>query len=73
MPMELLPQFMQTIAKFLPFQYFVSFPIGIILGKLGWVEIIQGIGSQIFWIGLLFWISRLLWAKGYREFEAVGR
>ena len=73
MPIELLPRTMQIIATFLPFRYFVSFPIETILGKLSVMGIVQGIGLQIFWIMIFYWLSKVLWTKGYREFEAVGR
>jgi ABC-2 type transport system permease protein len=47
-PLQLMPQIVQDIARYLPFQLFKYYPIQLILGRLSPAEIIQGYLMGIF-------------------------
>lgn len=71
-PIELLPEPLRTIAYHLPFRLMMSFPIEIIMGRLGVNEILLGFVSVTVWIGILLITYRILWARGIRQFSAFG-
>ena len=72
LPIDLMPEAVQKIIFYLPFQYLVYFPVNIYLGRLDTIEIIQGLAIQTFWVFALWGLMRLAWARGIRHFEAVG-
>ena len=71
-PLDLLPAFAQTIAKALPFQLFVYFPIQLILGRLSPQELGWNIAMQLIWLALGIFGFRLIWREGIKRFSAVG-
>jgi ABC-2 type transport system permease protein len=71
-PLQLMPQMIQNIARFLPFQLFKYYPIQLILGRLTPAEIIQGYLMGFFWLGVALLSFRWIWSKGVKKFSAVG-
>ncbi len=71
-PLELMPGFVQSIARFLPFQMFKYFPIQLILGKLSPAEMVQGFGMSLAWLAVSYALFRYVWKKGLTKFSAVG-
>ena len=72
-PLDLLPSWAYSIAKFLPFYYQMYFPGAIFTGRLKEPSaVLQGIGIQIFWVIALLGIAHLLWVRGLRRHTAVG-
>jgi len=71
-PLQLMPQIVQDIALYLPFQLFKYYPIQLILGRLSAAEIIQGYLMGIFWliVSLVFFLW--VWRNGVKKFSAVG-
>jgi ABC-2 type transport system permease protein len=71
-PMTLMPEWVQRIAYYLPFQWTFFFPINALVGKVGTIELLSGLGMQLLWIliGLVF--VRIIWHFGVRRFSAVG-
>lgn len=71
-PMALMPEWVQQVARYLPFQWTFSFPIEALIGKLSTEELLAGLGNQVFWIltGTLF--VMVVWKHGIRRFSAVG-
>lgn len=69
-PIILMPDLLRKIMLFLPFRFFLSFPIEILLSSLQ-TNILVGFISGIFW--LFFWL--LLWLvlfkKGVKKYSAV--
>ncbi len=49
-PLPLMPDWVQTLAMFLPFQWAFYFPIECLAGDLSSVELLRGLGAQVFWI-----------------------
>ncbi|MCU0482286.1 MAG: ABC-2 family transporter protein [Anaerolineae bacterium] len=71
-PLELLPPLMQQIAYLLPFRWFVSFPIEVLLGWIPTDQIIIGMGIQLVWIIALVTVSIGVWKLSLRRYGAVG-
>lgn len=71
-PIRLLPGWMQTLAKILPFRYMSAFPVEILTGLLDQQEIISGLLIQVGWTVAALLLYRLVWTRGIRHYEAVG-
>ena len=59
-PLPLMPDWVQTIARFLPFQWAFYFPIESLVGDLSNEELVRGLFVQLLWIliGLAIFRSR---------------
>ncbi len=73
LPIDLFPAFLERVARFLPFQYRIFFPISVYNGQLNNSQIIYGTGIMLGWILTLALITYKLWQKGIKKYEAVGR
>jgi ABC-2 type transport system permease protein len=71
-PIALLPDWLQTIARLLPIQAIYSVPLGMLLGKGDGADPWWGIGLQLGWIVVLWGLARVLWRAGLRRYESVG-
>lgn len=71
-PISLLPTPVQVLAQLLPFRWFVSFPVELLLGRLSPREALLGFGAQLIWLLLAFGLLKLLWRASTRRFTAVG-
>jgi len=71
-PLTLMPQIIQDIARYLPFQLFLYYPIQLILGKLSAAQIIQGFVSGGIWLVISILLFNLVWRNGVKQFSAVG-
>ena len=72
-PIALLPDWLQAVARLLPIQAIYSVPLGIMLGNSDGASAWYGIGLQIGWIVVLWALALVLWRAGLRQYEAVGR
>ena len=71
-PLQLMPQVIQSIARFLPFQLFMYLPIQIIQGNLNTSEILQGYLTGVLWLVAALILFRWVWREGVKRFSAVG-
>ncbi len=71
-PIRLLPGWMQTLAKILPFRYMSAFPVEILTGQLSTKQILLGFLFQSGWALSAWLLYRLIWRRGIRHYEAVG-
>ncbi len=71
-PLTLMPQTIQDVAVYLPFQLFKYLPTQLILGKLSAAEIARGYVVGAVWLILAFIIFRFIWNRGLKQFSAVG-
>ena len=71
-PLSLMPDWVQTLADFLPFQWAFQFPIDVLLGRLPSGEVWLGIGIQVFWSLACLGLTAVVWRRGVRRFAAVG-
>jgi ABC-2 type transport system permease protein len=71
-PLTLMPELVQDIARCLPFQLFIYHPIQMILGKLSTAQIVQGYVMGVVWLVVAIVLFRWVWRKGIERFSAVG-
>jgi ABC-2 type transport system permease protein len=71
-PMSLMPEWVQRLAGFLPFQWTFGYPIESLIGALTPGELIGGLGMQALWIGIGILLVNVVWRFGIRRFSAVG-
>jgi ABC-2 type transport system permease protein len=71
-PLQLMPEMIQRIAKFLPFQLFMYLPIQIIQGNLTADEIRQGYITGILWLMIAIVLFFRIWREGVKRYSAVG-
>jgi ABC-2 type transport system permease protein len=70
-PMTLMPDWVQTLAWFLPFQWTFFFPIETLVGNYSNAELLRGLGMQLFWILAGIAIFSLVWRRAVRHYTAV--
>ncbi len=70
-PMTLMPDWVQTLAWFLPFQWTFFFPIETLVGDYSNAELLRGLGMQVFWILVGIAIFSLVWRRAVRHYTAV--
>jgi len=71
-PLELMPDWAQDVAGFLPFQWSFYFPIQSLVGDLTTRELLGGLAMQAFWIVVLTALASLIWRFAVRRYSAVG-
>ena len=71
-PLTLMPPVIQEIARYLPFQLLIYFPIELILGNLTQAQIIQGFVSGAIWLAVSILAFNAIWRNGVRRYSAVG-
>jgi ABC-2 type transport system permease protein len=71
-PLSLLPRPLQILASVLPFRWTTSFPVELLLGRVGFTDALYGLAAQAAWLGLCLLLLRLVWRAGLRVYTAVG-
>lgn len=71
-PMPLMPEWVQEISRFLPFQWAFYFPIESLVGDMSNAELLRGLGAQLLWILIGLAIFRVAWRYAIRRYSAVG-
>jgi ABC-2 type transport system permease protein len=71
-PLTLLPGPLQAIAAVLPFRWTTSFPVELLLGRIGFTQALIGMAVQLAWLGVWLVLLRLVWRAGVRVYSAVG-
>lgn len=71
-PLQLMPDWVESLAAWFPFKWTFQFPIEVLIGRLDRLEVITGIAYQAAWaigLGLLF---NFVWRRAINRYEAVG-
>jgi ABC-2 type transport system permease protein len=71
-PLPLMPDWVQDITRFLPFQWAFYFPIESLVGDMSTEELLRGLGAQVLWILIGFAIFRFAWKHAIKRYTAVG-
>jgi ABC-2 type transport system permease protein len=71
-PMPLMPDWVQELARFLPFQWAFYFPIEALVGDMSGTELLRGLAAQLLWILIGLAIFRIAWRFAIRRYSAVG-
>jgi len=71
-PLQLMPKVVQGIARYLPFQLQIYFPIQLLQNKLSTAEILQGFLVGLVWLVIAIFLFNRIWRAGIKRFSAVG-
>ncbi|MBI3152780.1 MAG: ABC-2 family transporter protein [Chloroflexi bacterium] len=71
-PLTLMPQVIQNITQYLPFQLLIYYPVQLILGKLSAEQITQGYVMSFVWFGISLLFFNWVWRNGVKRYSAVG-
>lgn len=71
-PMAVMPEAVQTLSAWLPFQWTFLFPIEVLIGQRSTAEIWTGMATQLGWIAITGSAIVLVWRGALRRFTAVG-
>ncbi len=71
-PISLLPSALQGIARVLPYQLWLSFPVMLLLNKLDAATIATNYALQGLWLLIFFGAFKLMWSRAVKRFSAVG-
>jgi ABC-2 type transport system permease protein len=71
-PLTLFPEWVQTVAWFLPFRWTFYFPIQTLVGDLTNAELLGGLAMQVLWTVVGIGLFSLVWRYAIRRYTAVG-
>jgi len=71
-PLPLMPDWVQDVSRFLPFQWAFFFPIETLVGDLSDEELLRGLGAQLLWTLIGLAIFRVAWKHAIKRYSAVG-
>ncbi len=71
-PLSLLPDWAQSVAQVLPFQWAFGYPIEVLIGQLTPAAALVGLGIQVFWILFGIGLVAVVWRFAIIHFSAVG-
>jgi ABC-2 type transport system permease protein len=71
-PLPLMPDWVEDIARFLPFQWAFFFPIESLVGDLSNEELFGGLAAQALWILIGLACFSVAWRAAIKRYSAVG-
>jgi viologen exporter family transport system permease protein len=71
-PLALLPDSIRVLAEWLPFYRTLGFPVELFLGRLNLEQALVGFLAQLGWLAIAVVVLNLTWARGIRQYSAVG-
>lgn len=71
-PLDVMPEWIRTLALLSPFPWSISFPVEVALGRRTGTEILVGYGAQLAWIAIAIGVLTLVWNRAVSKYSAVG-
>lgn len=71
-PLDLFPPGVRSVALALPFRFTLSYPVELMLGRLGRADALWLLAAQVAWMAFSYALFRVLWTAGLRRFGAYG-
>jgi ABC-2 type transport system permease protein len=71
-PLDIFGPVVVTVSKFLPFYYTTYFIVNILIGKVDYPALVNGLLVMLGWVVLLCLLIRLVWGRGIRKYIAAG-
>ena len=71
-PLQLMPPLIQRLAAYLPFQFYIYFPVSLILGRVPPETIAWKFALGLAWLAVAYALFRLIWREGLKRFSSVG-
>lgn len=72
LPLELLPEWLWNVARWLPFRFLLSFPVEVGLGLVDRAAAWRGLAVQWLYVGVFLFCALRLWKAGLRRYQAYG-
>lgn len=69
--MTLMPEWVQSLSAWLPFQWTFGFPITTLVGPITDRQLLEGLATQAGWIVFGIVVVRLVWKRAVRTYTAV--
>ena len=60
------------LADWLPFYRMLGFPVELLLGRLSLNQVLVGFRAQLGWLAIALLLLNVMWARGVRQYSAVG-
>lgn len=70
-PLELMPEWLRTLAVALPFRTTLGFPVELLAGRLGPGDTVVGFGVGLVWVALFTVLYVVVWHRGVQRYQAV--
>ncbi len=71
LPVALMPDWVQDLAQYLPFESTFGFPITSLVGPITNAELVEGLLRQLMWIAIGTVGVNLMWRRGVKAYTAV--
>ncbi|EHR52416.1 ABC-type uncharacterized transport system, permease component [Saccharomonospora marina XMU15] len=71
-PMALMPEGVETLARSLPFYWAFGFPIDIASGRRLSGDLLPGLAAQALCVGVLCGLLAVVWRRAVRRYSAIG-
>jgi len=71
-PLQLLPPVIQRLADYLPYQFFIYFPVQLILGRVPPEALPGKFAYGLVWLAVSYLLFRTVWREGLKRFSSVG-
>jgi ABC-2 type transport system permease protein len=71
-PIDIMPDTVQAVMKWLPFYYELFCPVAIFMGRLNGIELIEALAIQAGWLLLTWACAKAMWRRGLGHYQAVG-
>ena len=72
LPLDLLPSWITTLARWLPFRFMLSAPVELLTRSLDPGQLARLLAGQLAWTLAMVGIALAVWRAGVKRFEAVG-
>ncbi len=72
-PINILPAALQSVLLATPFPYLIYFPVEVYLGNITGAALIGGLMVAAAWTGVLGLTMNVVWQKGLKVYQALGR
>ena len=71
-PLQLMPDWVQTLSSYLPFKWAFFFPIESLAGDLSTASLLRGLAMQALWIAVGLGLFSVAWRSAIKRYSAVG-
>jgi len=71
-PLNILPDYLYQVFRYMPFGYEAYWPCMILMGKVPQDQLATVLAIGFVWVMVFYALSRLMWALGLKRYSAVG-
>lgn len=71
-PVDLFPDWLERVSRWLPFRYVLSLPVDLVMGRLSLEDALVSVAAQLAYAVGLGVAALLMWRRGVTKFQAFG-